>query len=136
MDDRERRARLADAPVGHLATVTAGGEPHVVPCCFAVRGDTVYTAVDAKPKSTRALRRLSNVEVNPVASLVVDRYDDDWTQLWWVRVDGAARIVGGDDEKADAVSLLRAKYEQYGMVAIDGPVIAIDVTRWRSWSYV
>jgi PPOX class probable F420-dependent enzyme len=135
MDERERRARLGDARVGHLATVTARGEPHVVPCCFAVDGDTVYTAVDAKPKSTRAVRRVANVEANPVASLVVDRYDDDWTKLWWVRVDGASRIVSGDAAIAHAL-VLRAKYDQYGAVAIDGPVIAIDITRWRSWSYV
>jgi PPOX class probable F420-dependent enzyme len=106
-----------------------------VPCCFAVTGGTVYTAVDAKPKSTRTLRRLVNVAVNPAASLLVDHYDDDWTQLWWVRVDGAARVVGEQAEIARAIGLLRAKYPQYGTVAIDGPVIAIEVTRWRSWSY-
>lgn len=135
MDDSSRRTRLTDARVGHLATVTENGEPHVVPCCFAVNGDTVYTAVDAKPKSTRALRRLANVAVNPVASLVIDHYDDDWTQLWWVRVDGVARVVGDDAEIAHAIALLRAKYAQYDTVAIDGPIIAIDVTRWRSWAY-
>lgn len=106
-----------------------------MPCCFAVRADTVYTAVDAKPKSTRALQRLANVSVNPVASLVVDHYDDDWTQLWWVRVDGAARIVEDEVEMAHAAELLREKYAQYDTIAIDGPVIAIDVTRWRSWTY-
>jgi PPOX class probable F420-dependent enzyme len=100
-----------------------------------VSGDTVYTAVDAKPKSTRALRRLANVSVNPAASLLVDHYDDDWTQLWWVRVDGTARVVTQPAEIARAIGLLRAKYAQYDTVAIDGPVIAIDVTGWRSWTY-
>ena len=106
-----------------------------MPCCFAVSGDTVYTAVDAKPKSTRALQRLTNIARNPSASLIVDHYDDDWAQLWWVRADGTARVLGDEAEIAHAISLLRAKYAQYDTVAIDGPVIAIDVTRWRSWAY-
>ena len=123
------------ARVGRLATVTARGEPQVVPCCFAVSGDTVYTAVDAKPKSTRALQRLANIASNPTASFLVDHYDDDWEQLWWVRADGTARVVDEEFEIAHAIGLLRAKYAQYDTVAIDGPVIAIDVKRWRAWAY-
>ena len=68
------------------------GVPHVVPVVFAVHGDVVYTAVDAKRKSTKKLRRLANIEGNPQVSLLVDHYDDDWSQLWWVRADGVAAI--------------------------------------------
>src|SRR5690606_37163913 len=85
VDERTMRARVAAARVGTLATVTRDGRPHVVPCCFAVDDDTVWSAVDAKPKSTLALRRLENVRANPAASLLVDHYEDDWTRLWWVR---------------------------------------------------
>jgi PPOX class probable F420-dependent enzyme len=124
------RERFAAARVGRLATVTAGGRPHVVPVCFVLAGDVIYSAVDAKPKSTSALRRLDNVRANPRVSLLVDHYADDWTQLWWIRVDGVASVV--DDDAA--IDLLAAKYEQYRAARPPGPVIAIADLQWRQWS--
>ena len=121
--------RLAAARVGRLATVTAGGRPHVVPVCFALHGGTIYTAVDAKPKSTRALRRLENVRATGRASLLVDHYEEDWSRLWWVRVDGAAEVLDSDD----GIDALAAKYEQYRAARPAGPLIAIAPERWRSW---
>jgi PPOX class probable F420-dependent enzyme len=121
--------RLAAARVGHLATVGADGEPHVVPVCFALAAERIYTAVDAKPKQTRALKRLGNVRATGRASLLVDHYEEDWSRLWWVRVDGAAEVID-DDSALDA---LAAKYEQYRAARPAGPVIAIAPDRWRSW---
>jgi PPOX class probable F420-dependent enzyme len=121
--------RLAAARVGRLATVTAEGRPHVVPVCFALDRGTLYTAVDQKPKSTRALARLDNVRATGRASLLVDGYAEDWSQLWWVRVDGAAEVV---DSEA-AIDVLAAKYEQYRTLRPAGPVIVIEPDRWRSW---
>ncbi len=123
------RQRLVDARVGRLATLSANGDPHVVPCCFAFDGERIVSAVDGKPKSTARLRRLDNVRAHPRASLLVDHYDEDWTALWWVRVDGDARVV--DD--ASALALLRRKYPQYEDIALPGPVILIDGLRWRAW---
>ena len=130
------RQRVADAPVGRLATVTPGGTPHVVPCCFVLDGETVYSAVDAKPKSTLALRRLDNVRANPATSLLVDHYDDDWSTLWWIRLDGAARVVeaGTDPEPTRALDLLATKYHQYRATRPPGAVLALDITAWRSWA--
>jgi PPOX class probable F420-dependent enzyme len=128
------RERVGAARVARLATVTPEGRPHVVPCCFVLEGDTIYSAVDGKPKSTLALRRLANVEANPAASLVVDHYEDDWSRLWWVRVDGMARVVVDPTEQAAALTLLGGKYEQYLETPPPGPVLAIDVTGWRAWS--
>jgi PPOX class probable F420-dependent enzyme len=136
LDETIMRRRLADARVGRLATVGADRAPHVVPCCFALDGDTAYSAIDAKPKSTRALRRLDNVRANPRASLLVDFYAEDWTALWWVRVDADARVVdaGADARRfARAVEVLRAKYEQYEREPPAGPVIALDIVQWRAW---
>ena len=95
------RERFRDARVGRLATVTDEGHPHVVPCCFALAADdeVVYSAVDAKPKSTLALRRLANLRAQPYASLLVDHYADDWSALWWIRVDGAGRVIDGGPER-------------------------------------
>jgi PPOX class probable F420-dependent enzyme len=123
-------ARVAAARVGRLATVTAGGRPHLVPVCFALAGGRIVTAVDAKPKTTRALRRLDNVRATGRASLLVDHYEEDWSRLWWVRVDGAAEVL---DSAAAALDALAAKYEQYRVAPPAGPVIAIAPERWRSW---
>ena len=133
MDDATMRDRVHRASVGRLATVTGGGLPHVVPCCFVVRGDVIHSAVDAKPKSTLALRRLDNLRANPSASLLVDRYDDEWSALWWIRMDGRARIIGSGEEFDRALVQLAAKYPQYRHAPPPGPVIAIDVTTWRAW---
>lgn len=133
MDESTARARFAAAPVGRLATVTTAGRPHLVPCCFALSADTIYSAVDHKPKSTRRLARLENLRGNPNAALLVDRYADDWSTLWWVRADGTGRVLEAEVEVADAIALLVAKYEQYRQEPPAGPVIAINVTTWRSW---
>jgi PPOX class probable F420-dependent enzyme len=128
------RERVAEARVARLATVTEGGQPHVVPCCFVLAGETIYSAVDAKPKTTMALRRLANIIAHPVAALLVDEYvDDDWSALWWVRVDGVARIVDDHDERLRALGLLSSKYHQYERTPPPGAVVAIDVTSWRAW---
>ena len=110
--------------------------PHLVPVVFAVpdhRSDLLYTAVDAKPKTTQRLRRLVNIERNPAVSLLVDHYDDDWSQLWWVRADGVAAIHHSGVEMATGYALLRQKYRQYERLALDGPVVTIEVHRWASW---
>jgi len=133
MEHSMRRDRLAAARVGRLATVTAEGRPHVVPCCFALLGDTAYSAVDAKPKSTLALRRLDNLRAHPHASLLVDHYDEDWTALWWIRVDGDGRVVEDGAEHATALAALADKYDQYRRQRPPGAVVALDVTTWRSW---
>ena len=122
-------ARLAAARVGRLATVTADGRPHVVAVCFTLHGGRIYTAVDAKPKSGRTLQRLENVRATGRASLLVDHYEEDWSRLWWVRVDGAADVIESDA----AIDALAAKYEQYRADRPSGPVIAIAPERWRSW---
>jgi PPOX class probable F420-dependent enzyme len=121
--------RLARARVGRLATVTADGRPHIVPVCFVVHDGFVYTAVDAKPKATTALARLENVRATGHASLLVDHYEEDWSKLWWVRVDGPAEVV----ESEAALDALAVKYEQYRAARPPGPVIAIAPARWRSW---
>jgi PPOX class probable F420-dependent enzyme len=102
---------------------------------FALDGDVIYSAVDSKPKPTQRLRRLANIAENPVVAVLADRYDDDWSALWWVRADGRARLLGPETpEAARARALLAARYEQYRAAAPAGMVIAVDVTRWSGWS--
>ena len=135
MTGSEARRRFGAARIARLATADAAGIPHVVPIVFAVDGDRVYSAVDAKPKRTRALRRLANITVNPNVAVLVDHYADDWSTLWWARADGTARVVSpdaGDGERA--IALLTARYAQYSTDPPTGPVIVIDVQRWSGWS--
>lgn len=93
----------------------------------------MYSAVDSKPKSTLALRRLDNLAARPQACLLVDCYDDDWSELWWIRLDCTARVLSVGNERDRALDLLAAKYPQYRSTRPPGPVIALDVATWRSW---
>ena len=136
MDERTARDRFATARVARLASVRADGRPHVVALVFALAADTIYSAVDQKPKQTNALLRLANLTEHPYASVLVDEYADDWTQLWWVRADGDARVLEADAaEGRRAIAVLTERYEQYRSAPPPGPVIAVDVTRWTSWSF-
>jgi PPOX class probable F420-dependent enzyme len=128
------RDRVAPAAVARLATVDPDGRPHVVPIAFALLGDTLYSAVDAKPKSSRVLRRIENARERPGVTVLVDHYEDDWTRLWWVRLRGRARVLDGDDEAVRALEALAAKYEQYRDEPPGLPVLAVDVDDWRGWS--
>lgn len=116
--------------VARLATVGADGRPHVVPICFALDGGTLYTAVDEKPKSTRRLRRLANIEANPRVEIVVDHWEEDWSRLWWVRLAGRATVVEQDDR---ALELLQAKYPQYRADPPAGPFVVVQIESRREW---
>jgi PPOX class probable F420-dependent enzyme len=121
---------LDGARVARLATVDPRGRPHVVPISFALDGDTLYTAVDEKPKRTRELQRLRNIQANPQVEVLIDHYEEDWSGLWWVRLRGTARIV--DDRRA--MELLAAKYPQYRERIPAGPVIAVSIEERIEWT--
>ncbi|GAB3610615.1 TIGR03668 family PPOX class F420-dependent oxidoreductase [Humibacter ginsengiterrae] len=134
LSETDARERLASAPVARLATVRADGSPHIVPVTFAVEGDLVFTAVDHKPKTTRALLRLDNIARHPRVALLADHYSDDWDDLWWVRVDGHASVLADAEETEHPLDALVERYEQYHDRRPGGPVIVIRVDRWSGWS--
>jgi PPOX class probable F420-dependent enzyme len=134
IDQNEARSRFSSARVARLATVSADGLPHIVPVTFAVAADMIYTAIDAKPKTTRDLRRLRNIRHSPRVALLADRYDENWTALWWVRADGDASVLDDPAELTAPVSLLVSRYRQYTQTPPAWPVIAIRVTHWTGWS--
>jgi PPOX class probable F420-dependent enzyme len=134
LSDDASRQRFGGARVARLATMSAGGQPHIVPITFAVDHDVIYTAVDSKPKSTPHLRRLSNIRANPRVAVLADHYDDDWSALWWVRAAGMAAILVSQAEIAVPIGLLAGRYPQYRDSPPAGPVIAIRVARWAGWS--
>lgn len=121
--------------MARLATVTPAGAPHLVPIVFAVVDDTIYSAVDAKPKSTTRLARLANIGAEPRVSVLVDHYDEDWTRLWWARADGIATVLGVDSAQAAAgLAALARRYPAYADDPPPGPVVAVRVLEWSGWS--
>ena len=134
MDQREMRSRFASSPVARLATVGTDGRPHIVPICFALDDKTLYFVIDSKPKKTTDLKRLRNIAANPAVSILVDRYDDDWAKLWWVRLDGSARVVAVEAELQKALQLLSARYSQYRAATPAGPFVAVAIAGISGWS--
>ena len=121
------RRHVAESSVARLATLDPDGRPHLVPIVFVLDGETVYTAVDAKPKRSRTLRRIENARARPDVTVLVDHYEDDWSRLWWVRLRGRARVLDGGDEARHALVLLAKKYPQHREASPGLPVLAIDV---------
>ena len=130
MTGDEAWERLAAARVGRLATTA----PRIVPVTFAVVGEAIVHAVDHKPKATRELARIADIRRDPRVSLLVDRYDEDWSRLWWVSMRGAARVLPEGSEAEHARDLLVAKYDQYRRHRPAGPVLAVEISEWRAWS--
>ena len=129
MDERVITARVA-----RLATIDPDGRPHLVPIVFAVDGDTLYSAVDRKPKRSQTLRRIENARVRPDVTILVDHYSEDWSALWWIRLRGRARVLDDGEERERALALLQEKYPPYRDEPPDGPVLAVDVNEVRDWS--
>jgi PPOX class probable F420-dependent enzyme len=132
--DSSLRERVATARVARLATIDPDGRAHLVPIAFVLDGDTLYTAVDAKPKRSRRLRRIENARRRPDVTVLVDHYEEDWPRLWWVRLRGRARILDAGEEAERALRLLAEKYEQYRLERPGTPVLAIDLDEWRAWA--
>lgn len=131
LSDRER-AFLGRRRVGHLATAGMAPLPRIVPVCFAVAGDVIYTPIDEKPKQGVEVKRLRNIAENPDVAFLADHYAEDWSQLGWLMLDGAAEILRDGAEFDSALDLLRNRYAQYRAMKLS-PVIAIRITRVRSW---
>jgi PPOX class probable F420-dependent enzyme len=131
----EALRRLGAARVGRFASLGPRGAPHIVPVTFAIVDRFVVHMVDYKPKTTTRLQRLKNIEAAPTASLLVDHYDEDWSNLWWVRVDGAVVVEADGDRWERARSALAAKYSRYREMPPNGPAICLamdKVTYWES----
>lgn len=144
------RALLDSARRAVLVTIAPDGVPRPVPVCFVALGDPVrlFVPLDDKPKRAadpRRLARVRDIEARPQVALLVDRWDEDWTRLAWLRIEATATLVepggpaGGatpaDPGHAAVVAALRARYPQYAAHRLEGaPLIAIDPRRVVRWS--
>jgi PPOX class probable F420-dependent enzyme len=131
MNEAEAREVFATVRIARLATLNPDGAPHIVPICFAVDGDVIYSAIDHKPKRSAHPQRLRNILRDERVAILADHYDDHWENLWWVRADGRARVVSAGEQ---AVALLARRYEQYRERPPRGEMIVVDVARWSGWS--
>jgi PPOX class probable F420-dependent enzyme len=135
LDLAAQRSLLAAAPVARLATLRPDGTPRLVPITFVLLDDLICSAVDeVKPKTTTRLARLADVERDPRVGIVVDHYADDWSALWWVRVDGTAAVHEGGELRERALGALAAKYPAYGSAPPSGAVVVVTPTRWAGWA--
>ncbi|HEU4431231.1 MAG TPA: pyridoxamine 5'-phosphate oxidase family protein [Myxococcota bacterium] len=135
LSERGIEARLAHEPRAVLATLRADGSAALVPIVFARAGPLIWSPVDAKPKRRAALARLANVARDARVALLLDGYAADWSRLWWLRVEGAARSERGDLVAGEAA--LRAKYPQYASLALhvaEPQLVRIEIARIASWA--
>jgi len=126
-------ARFAGARVARLATISANG-PRLVPVTFAWHQGTAVWAVDrVKPKRHTRLRRLDDLAADARVALLADHYAEDWTELWWVELQGTAATLAGE-AAADALDALAGRYPRYRAERPPGPVVAVTPRRWTWWS--
>ncbi|HEY7132186.1 MAG TPA: TIGR03668 family PPOX class F420-dependent oxidoreductase [Candidatus Limnocylindrales bacterium] len=143
----EQRAFVADARTATLATLSPSGRPRLVPICYVVGADArdgrprIYSPLDDKPKRSddpHELGRVQDLLVLPEATLLVERWSEDWSQLAWVRLDGRGELLEPEpherEEHAVAIVALRDKYPQYAAHRLeDRPVLRFTVDRSIAW---
>jgi PPOX class probable F420-dependent enzyme len=132
---RAIETRLAREPRAVLATLRPDGSAALVPIVFAHVGGALWSPIDGKPKRDSALARLANIAREPRVSVLLDAYGEDWSRLWWLRVEGAARIEDRDIARAEAA--LRAKYAQYATTPLhadEAQLLRIELARVTSWA--
>jgi PPOX class probable F420-dependent enzyme len=134
METAELRRRFAASRVARLSTLRPDGGPHAVPIVFALVGDTVFSAVDAKPKRSTNLQRLTNVRADPRCALLVDHFEDDWSRLWWVRADGTAEVVDAPTVEHPGIQALVQRFPQYRDEPPSGALLVVAVQRWTGWA--
>lgn len=129
------RTRVAQARVARLATLRPDGTPRLVPVTFVLVDGLLCSAVDSvKPKRDAALARLNDVRRDPRVAVLVDHYDEDWSTLWWVRIDGVAAVHSDGDVRERALDALAVKYPPYAAARPDGVVLVVTPIRWTGWS--
>ncbi len=131
------RDLLADARRATLGTIDPDGRPRLVPICFVVVEDVLWTPLDEKPKTVadpRALARVRDIEERPEVTLLVDHWSEDWSELGWLRLRGRATVIEPERVPDGIVPALRAKYPQYEQQELEHrPVIRVELDRVTSW---
>jgi len=136
------QSRLKEARIARLSTLDAKSRPHIVPICFVYESSFFYSAIDQKPKivAPELLVRLRNIRASSDVALLIDEYDEDWSQLWFILIRGRAKVMpmSARRERGHAICKLREKYPQYTgrMLAPDATIIRIAPERITSWGKI
>ena len=142
MNSEANILRLIDeARIARLAQLDFEQQVHAIPFVFVRLDKTLYSPVDGKPKRHAKLSRLAWVEEAPSVTVLIDEYQEDWTQLWWLRIYGEAKVIRADAPNWDLIAeKLRERYPQYaappsGVELFNGEptMLSIEIGRWRSW---
>jgi PPOX class probable F420-dependent enzyme len=133
LDDLPPWARelLAAARVARLGLLDERDLPRVLPVTFAVWEGAVWSAIDRKPKRAAEPARVRRLRRRPEATLLADRYDDDWSRLAWLELRGTVTI----HSLGPALDALAGKYEQYRAEPPQGPLLRLeprDAVWWRA----
>jgi PPOX class probable F420-dependent enzyme len=135
MDEPECWRRLGEADHAVLGTTNPERGPDLVPVVFAVQSEPeprLLVPIDTvKPKSVGRLQRLANLDRDPRCTLLVEHYEHDWQQLWWVRVHAEAAEVPVTDQR---LAPLVARYEAYAEPGAVTSVLVLRPTLVRGWS--
>ncbi len=129
---------LSNAPVARLATADRSGVPHVVPVCFGVTNGCIFILLDHKPKRTELtnLKRVKNILENSHVSLIIDHYDNDWSNLWYILISGHAVLLEETPERPEVLHTLVHKYPQYESIDLySNPLIKIVPSKVLIWAY-
>lgn len=139
---------VRDARTATLATIRPDGRPRLVPVCFVVSpgaigpGSVLHTPLDLKPKrlaDPHGLARVRDILARPEVELLVDRWDEDWGRLAWIRLGGVATLIEPGDpegglERSRVIEALRSKYPQYREQRLDDrPLLRIETQRMSWW---
>lgn len=129
------RGVLDSAERAVMTTVDPDGYPHTVPVVFAIDDGEVVTPIDRKPKTGKKLRRVRNLERDPRATLLVDRWSEEWTELAWVMIRGRASLHAAD-RSFNEIEKIITRYPEYRDTIQGSDVIRIVPERisWWSWS--
>ena len=112
---REQLKYLADGRVARLATFDRDGVISLVPIVYAIKGEKLFFVADKKTKhSGKKLKRLRNISENPLVTVLVDNYSENWGDLSYLMLHCNARILNEEGEKKIAARELKKKYPQYG----------------------
>ncbi len=134
----KHRRLLAEARTATLATIDPNGRARLVPICFVVAGDVVWSPLDEKPKAVedpRALARVRDIAARPGVTLLVDRWSEDWTELAWVRLHGSASLVEPGAVPKGLIAAIRSRYPQYREQDLEHrPTLRISIDRVVGWS--
>lgn len=126
---------IRSSPTASLATIGPQGLPALVPICFAYVDGRFFFSIDEKPKSGRTLARLRNIDRDPRATLLFDRYAEDWTRLAWLRFECTAAALAASGWP-EALAALRVRYPQYKEMALEAhPLVVLTPHRLVAWRW-